>query len=62
MVAAPVDLGDDFPSGKIPSIKIPLTLQSTQGSDLNLGSDSASSNVPEQRNDTPSTVPEYGPL
>ncbi len=62
MVAAPVDLGDDLTSGKIPSIKIPLTLQSTQGSDLNLGSDSASSNVPEQRNDTPSTVPEYGPL
>jgi hypothetical protein len=47
-VAGPADIGGDFASGKTPSIKIPLTLQSTQGSDLNLGSDSASSNVPEQ--------------
>lgn len=70
MVAGPADLGGDFSSGKIPSIKLPLTLQSTQGSDLNLGWGSASSNVPEegtenvpeQRNDTSSPVPEYGPL
>jgi hypothetical protein len=68
MVAGPVDLGGDLTSGKIPSIKIPLTLQSTQGSDLNLGSGSSNvpeqgtENVPEQRNDTSPQVPEYGPL
>jgi hypothetical protein len=47
-VAGPADIGGDFASGKTPSIKIPLILQSTRGSDLNLGSDSASLNVPGQ--------------
>jgi len=75
MVGGSEGLGGDFTSEKTPSsIKIPLTLQSTQGSDLNLGSDSASANVPEQstenvpestenvpeqRNATPSPEPVY---
>lgn len=69
-VAGPADIGGNFTSGKTSSIKIPLILQSTQGSDLNLGSDSASSNVPEQgtanvpqegsANDTsPQTEPQF---
>ena len=43
LAGGPVDVGGDL--GKIPSVKgkIPLISQSTQGSDLNLGSGSAES-------------------
>lgn len=57
-IAGPANIGSDFSSGKTSSIKIPLTLQSTQGSDLNLGSDSPSSNVPDPGNDTPPSGPQ----
>ena len=66
-------MGGDFSSGKVPSVKIPLNLQSTKGSDLNLDLDSASSNVPAEQgtvnvpssgtaNETSSPITERVPL
>lgn len=67
-VAGPANIGGDFSSGKVPSVKIPLILQSTQDSELNKNLGSASSNVPAEEgrvnvpssgtaDETSSTVP-----
>lgn len=68
-VAGPANIGGEFSSGKVPPIKIPLILQSTQNSELNKNLDSASSSVPVEKgtvnvpssgiaDETSSTVPQ----
>lgn len=67
-VAGPANIGGDFSSGKVPPVKMPLILQSTQDSELNKNLDSALSSVPVEKgkvnvpssgiaDETSSTVP-----